>query len=96
MPQHRTLIEWLAWLETLHPTWMELGLERVRQVAERAVLTSFSCPVITVTGTNGKGSTVATLEAVYRAQGLRVGAYTSPHLLRFNERIRINGVDIDD
>ena len=90
------LNEWLTWLETLHPTWMDLGLERVGQVATRLEVTHFSCPVITVTGTNGKGSTVALLEAIYRAAGYRVGAYTSPHLLRFNERIRVDGLEIDD
>lgn len=92
----RSVDEWLAWLETLHPSWMELGLERVGQVAQRLALTHFSCPVITVTGTNGKGSTVALLESIYRAAGYRVGTYSSPHLVRFNERIRVAGQDVDD
>lgn len=92
----KKLSEWLTWLETLHPQWMELGLDRVGAVAKILNLTEFACPVITVTGTNGKGSTVALLEAIYLAAGYRVGAYTSPHLLQFNERIRIQGIEVAD
>ncbi|NNM58640.1 MAG: bifunctional tetrahydrofolate synthase/dihydrofolate synthase [Legionellales bacterium] len=87
---------WLEWLETLHLKNIDLSLERIKQVATRLALNSLPCPVITVGGTNGKGSTVAALEAIYLRGGYRVGAYTSPHLLRFNERIRINGQQVSD
>jgi dihydrofolate synthase/folylpolyglutamate synthase len=86
----KTLEGWLAYLETLHPRAIALGLERVALVHSRmdAVL---ACPVITVTGTNGKGSTCAMLEAVYRCAGHRTGRYTSPHLVRYNERVEVDG-----
>ncbi|GAB1595286.1 bifunctional tetrahydrofolate synthase/dihydrofolate synthase [Lysobacter claricitrinus] len=87
---------WLARLEKQHPRSVDLGLDRIRAVHERLGLTRPAPVVITVGGTNGKGSTVAFIEAIARAQGLRVGAYTSPHLLRYNERIRIDGRDADD
>jgi len=86
-----TLEEWLRWQETLHPRTIDLGLERVRQVAQAVGLAPFACPVITVGGTNGKGSCVALLEAMLGAAGYRVGAFTSPHLVRYNERIRVGG-----
>ena len=91
-----TLAQWLSWQEGLHPSEIELGLERVREVAARLGLLNPPHRVITVAGTNGKGSSVALLAAIYRAAGYRVGAYTSPHFLRYNERIRINGAEIDD
>lgn len=91
-----TLHEWLNWQETLHPKTIELGLERVRTVLRRLQPEPPSYAVITVGGTNGKGSCVAFLDAILRAAGYRVGAYTSPHLLRYNERIRSNGVEADD
>ncbi|MBW8823053.1 MAG: bifunctional tetrahydrofolate synthase/dihydrofolate synthase [Xanthomonadales bacterium] len=91
-----SLQDWLARLQHRHPTAIELGLERVRAVAERMHLPKPAGCVITVGGTNGKGSTVAFIEAIARAAGLRVGAYTSPHLLRYNERVRIDGVDAGD
>lgn len=87
---------WLARLEHQHPRSVDLGLDRIRAVHTRLGLTKPARVVITVGGTNGKGSTVAFIEAIARAQGLRVGAYTSPHLLRYNERIRIDGHDADD
>lgn len=91
-----TLAEWLVWQEALHPKAIDLGLGRVRKVYE-ALSPSPSRPVtLTVGGTNGKGSCVAMLDAMLRAQGYRVGAYTSPHLLRYNERIRIAGEAVDD
>jgi len=96
------LAQWLERLERAHPVEIELGLERSAAVWAQlrsafGKLTPFAgVPVVSVAGTNGKGSTVATLEALALAHGLRVGCYTSPHLLRFNERIRLNGVDIDD
>jgi dihydrofolate synthase / folylpolyglutamate synthase len=91
-----TLGEWLAWQEHLHPRPIDLGLERVARVAQGLDLLRPACPVVTVAGTNGKGSTVAMLEAVYRAAGFTTGVFTSPHLLRYNERIRLNGVAVDD
>jgi dihydrofolate synthase/folylpolyglutamate synthase len=86
---HRTLAQWLTWIEQQHSLEIDLSLERVSQVAERLGVVQFNCPVITVGGTNGKGSTVATLAAIYSAAGYRCGVYTSPHLLQFNERIVI-------
>lgn len=91
-----TLADWLAWQETLHPKAIDLGLERVRAVAERLGLLAPAHLVITVAGTNGKGSSVALLEAILACAGLRVGAYTSPHLWRYNERIRIDRKAVGD
>ncbi len=90
------LESWLARLETLHPRAMELGLERVATVADALGLRPVNAPVITVAGTNGKGSTVAVLEALAAAAGVSAGVYTSPHLLRFNERIRVAGAEVPD
>ncbi|PWW48992.1 bifunctional tetrahydrofolate synthase/dihydrofolate synthase [Melaminivora alkalimesophila] len=84
-----TLAEWLAHCEQQHPKNIALGLERVGEVARRLGL-RFDCPVITVAGTNGKGSTCAMIEAVARAAGYRTGVYSSPHLVRFEERCRID------
>jgi dihydrofolate synthase/folylpolyglutamate synthase len=95
MSHPTTLAAWLAYLETLHPKTIALGLERVRTVFERLAIVP-ACPVITVGGTNGKGSTCAFLERMLSAAGYRVGLYTSPHLLRYNERVRIAGVEVDD
>lgn len=91
-----TLDDWLRWQETLHPRAIELGLERVRTVLRRLRPEAPPFAVITVGGTNGKGSCTAFLDAILRAAGYRVGAYTSPHLLRYNERIWVNGVEVDD
>ncbi len=93
--QRRTLADWLAAIERLHPKTIELGLERLREVAARLSL-SLPCTVITVGGTNGKGSTCAMLESILLAAGYRVALYTSPHLVRFNERARIDGTPVDD
>ncbi len=90
-----TLEDWLDRIERLHHRPIDLTLERVRAVFDRLGL-GFSCPVFIVGGTNGKGSTCAMLEAILRAAGFRVGLYTSPHLLRFNERAVIAGVAADD
>ena len=90
MTRPTTLAGWLAYLETLHPKSIALGLDRVRDVARRLPL-ALACPVITVAGTNGKGSTCAMLEAILRAAGYRVGVYTSPQLRRYHERVRIAG-----
>ena len=89
-----TLQEWLAHCERLHPAVIDMGLERVRTVAERLGL-RFSCPVITVAGTNGKGSTCAMLEAIALQAGYRTGVYTSPHLVRFEERCRVQGESVE-
>ena len=86
----KTLQDWLAHCESLHPKTIELGLERVQAVAGRMEL-RFDCPVITVAGTNGKGSTCAMLEAIALQAGYRPGVYTSPHLVHFEERCRIHG-----
>jgi dihydrofolate synthase / folylpolyglutamate synthase len=85
-----SLADWLAHCERLHPKTIELGLERVRKVAERLQL-RFDCPVVTVAGTNGKGSTCALLEAIALQAGYKAGVYTSPHLVHFEERCRIGG-----
>jgi dihydrofolate synthase/folylpolyglutamate synthase len=90
------LAQWLSWQETLHPRTIDLGLERLRLVVKSMGLDNLPCKIITVGGTNGKGSTVALLEAILQAAGYKVGAYTSPHLLRYNERIRVNGEAVDD
>jgi len=91
-----TLAEWLDHQQRVHPRAIELGLERVREVWRRLGEPVPAPLVITVGGTNGKGSTVAFLEAMLAAGGRRVGAYTSPHLLRYNERVRVSGADADD
>lgn len=92
----KTLEAWLSWQETLHPQEIELGLERIRPVAEALDLLNPTATVITVAGTNGKGSTIAILRALAEAAGLQVGCYTSPHLVRYNERILINGEAASD
>ncbi|MBN8921764.1 MAG: bifunctional folylpolyglutamate synthase/dihydrofolate synthase [Rhodanobacter sp. 68-29] len=92
----RSLAEWLAYQEHVNPRSIELGLERVRSVWQRMGAAAPARRVVTVAGTNGKGSTVALLEAMAQGAGLRVGAYTSPHLLAYNERVRIDGHDVDD
>lgn len=92
----QTLEQWLAWQETLHPRKIDPGLERVAQVARVMGLDRPPFAVITVAGTNGKGSCVALLESVLRAAGYRVGAYFSPHLLRYNERVRVCGAEVSD
>jgi len=92
----RTLADWLAYLEQLHPTAIDMGLERSHQVAQRLGLHRPAPRVVTVTGTNGKGSTCAFLASLLRAQGLKVGVYSSPHLLAYNERVQIDGVDASD
>lgn len=90
------LDDWLAWQETAHPRKIDLSLDRVRAVLARLAPALAGVPVITVAGTNGKGSTVAFAEAIYRAAGYRTGAYTSPHLRRYNERLRVAGQAVDD
>lgn len=87
-----TLKEWLDWIDKIHPTQIELGLERIKVVAEKLGILKPTCPVIIVGGTNGKGSTVATLEAIYLAAGYHVGAFTSPVLFKHNEQVRLDKV----
>ena len=92
-----TLDEWLAWQETLNPAEIELGLDRLQQVMHRGdIADRFACPLILIAGTNGKGSTVAFLEAIAAAAGYKVCSYTSPHLHRYNERIRLAGSEVSD
>jgi dihydrofolate synthase/folylpolyglutamate synthase len=90
------LPEWLAWQQTLHPSTIDLGLERVRRTLVRLGWRQPSCPVITVAGTNGKGSSVALLNSILREAGYRVGTFTSPHILRYNERIVIADRETSD
>lgn len=90
------LPDWLAHQQAQHPNAIELGLDRVREVAHRLELLPARFPAIIVGGTNGKGSTVAFLTALCRAAGLRTGTYTSPHLQRYNERVAIDGRAVDD
>jgi dihydrofolate synthase / folylpolyglutamate synthase len=97
----RSLADWLAFVSAQHPSTIALGLDRVREVAERMNLVApaqagAQFPTLTVGGTNGKGSTCAMLERILLESGYRVGLYTSPHLLRYNERVRIGGEEADD
>jgi dihydrofolate synthase/folylpolyglutamate synthase len=91
-----TLPQWLERIERQHPQSIALGLDRVRAVAARMGLARPAKQVVVVGGTNGKGSTVAFIEAIARAAGWRTGAYTSPHLVAYNERVRIDGRDVED
>jgi len=91
-----TLSDWLAYLEQLHPSAIDMGLDRSRQVAQQLGLTRPARRVITVTGTNGKGSTCAFVAALLQSQGLKVGVYSSPHLLNYNERVKVQGVEATD
>jgi dihydrofolate synthase / folylpolyglutamate synthase len=91
----RSLPEWLGYIERQHPKSIALGLERVAEVFLRLKI-KIGCPVVTVAGTNGKGSTCAMLESILRAAGYRTGLYTSPHLSRYNERVRVAGVEATD
>jgi len=91
-----TLDAWLGWLETQHPSEIELGLDRIRQVARELDLLNPRARVVSVAGTNGKGSCVASTATLLRQAGLNVGSYTSPHLRRYNERVQINAEPVDD
>lgn len=93
---NNNLNQWLAHIESFHPSEIKLGLDRIKQVASKLGLIDFSAKIVLVAGTNGKGSCVAMLESLALRQGKKVACYTSPHLLQFNERIRLNGVNIDD
>jgi dihydrofolate synthase/folylpolyglutamate synthase len=96
MMRFDSLQGWLNWQESLHPLAIDLGLERAAQVFHALNPECIKPPTITVAGTNGKGSSIAYLDAIYRAQGYRVGAYTSPHILKYNERIKIDGKPVSD
>ena len=87
---------WLDYLTNIHTSAIDLGLERVQAVAQSANLTKPAPTVITVAGTNGKGSTCALMEAILLDAGYSVGVYSSPHLIHYNERVRINGQDMAD
>jgi dihydrofolate synthase/folylpolyglutamate synthase len=91
-----TLDQWLDWQSSLHPHEIELGLTRCRTVAQRLNLLPPQFPVISVAGTNGKGTSVILLDAILSAAGYRIGRFMSPHLLRYNERICIAGIEADD
>ena len=91
----RSLADWLAYIERQHPQAIALGLERVAEVFSRLAL-RFSCPVLTVGGTNGKGSTCAMLESILQAAGYRTGHYASPHLRRYNERVHVDSQEVED
>ena len=90
------LDKWLEWQESLHFTAIELGLERCRRVADNMGLLKPSYNVISVAGTNGKGSSITLLDKILRNANYKVGRYTSPHLLKYNERICINGKQVSD
>ena len=92
----KTLAEWLSWQETFHLSEIDLGLDRIRKVATKLDLLSPTFPIITVAGTNGKGSTVALFESILNAQGYKTGSYTSPHLNEYNERIKLNAINAKD
>ncbi len=91
-----TLSVWLHYLENIHTSAIDLGLERVAKVAKQANLTQPAAKIITVAGTNGKGSTCALMEAILLDAGYKVGVYSSPHLIEYNERVRINGGSVRD
>jgi len=93
----KLLAEWLQWQESLNPKEIDLGLERVSAVLKKLSFKSnFFCPIISVAGTNGKGSTVAFIESILQQSKISVGSYTSPHLFKYNERIRINQQAVSD
>jgi dihydrofolate synthase/folylpolyglutamate synthase len=95
-PTPRSLADWLAYQEQVHPRSIELGLERVRAVALRLGLLPPQAATLTVGGTNGKGSSATLAAEIYRHAGYRVGLYRSPHLLEYNERVAVDGVPVDD
>jgi dihydrofolate synthase/folylpolyglutamate synthase len=95
-PRFGRLADWLAWQEKLHPNAIDLGLERLQRTLDRLGWQRPACPVITVAGTNGKGSCVALTARILAEAGYRVGTFTSPHLLRYNERIAVGGIEVSD
>src|SRR5258708_15794416 len=95
-PVPKTLDDWLTLQESVHPKSIDMGLARVTAVARALGVDKPACRVITVGGTNGKGSTVVHLDALLRAAGASTGMFTSPHFIRYNERIRVDGVEVGD
>lgn len=95
-PRFNTLEQWLHWQEQLHPLSIDLGLSRVGVVADRLGCRAPAPVIITVGGTNGKGSSVAMLDSILRKEGYRAGCYTSPHLFRYNERLKLQGEAVPD
>ncbi len=91
-----SLDDWLEWQSSLHPHEIELGLDRVDSVWQRLRPSGLVSPVVTVAGTNGKGSSVAMLESIFKQAGYTTGAYTSPHLVQYNERVRLNSIPVSD
>jgi len=91
-----TLDEWLEWQQTIHPLNIDFKLERILSVYEKLNIAKIAKKVITVAGTNGKGSTVSFLESILKKNNYKVGAFTSPHILNYNERIKINGKEVDN
>ena len=83
-----SLDQWLSWMEACHPAEIELGLGRVGEVAENLGIDLSASTVVTIAGTNGKGSTVSYLDQIYRSAGYSVGCFTSPHFIAYNERVR--------
>ncbi|MCB1734906.1 MAG: bifunctional tetrahydrofolate synthase/dihydrofolate synthase [Gammaproteobacteria bacterium] len=96
MARFARLSDWLAWLEGLHPKAIDLGLDRIGRVWQRLGAPAIAAEVVTVAGTNGKGSSVAMLDAILGAAGYKVGRFTSPHFVRFNERVVVAGREVDD
>ena len=94
--QPKTLADWLRWQESLNPAEMKLGLERVREVADRLDISQPAGKVAVIAGTNGKGSCAAIMDTLFRAAGEHAGCYTSPHLVRYNERFAVGGVPASD
>ena len=94
--QSSSLDDWLCYLESVHPANIEMGLERIKQVADSVNLLNSSSKIIMIAGTNGKGTTARCLESLLLAQGSSGGTYASPHLIRYNERVRVNGKELDD
>ena len=92
----KTLNEWLDWQESLHTQEIDLGLERIQRVYQQLFPNGVPFQVITVAGTNGKGSTIAFIDSIYQQSDFKVGAFTSPHLIKYNERFSINGEIVDD
>ena len=96
MRKFNTVDEWLDWQQTVHPLNIDFKLERILSVYKKLNISKIANKIITVAGTNGKGSTVSFLESVLNEKKYHVGTFTSPHILRYNERIKINGIEIDD
>ena len=96
MRKFNTVDEWLDWQQTVHPLNIDFKLERILSVYKKLNISRIANKIITVAGTNGKGSTVSFLESVLKEKKYCVGTFTSPHILRYNERIKINGIEIDD